>query len=107
MEWQLNSAKYDFNKAVTGNITLTAKWSQKTYTVSVELVDTASNPARKLVVKQGSTEVTNAKAIKTTDGVTLDSSAPFTVNSTVIDKLGSKVVVVLSGGTEVTATLVK
>jgi uncharacterized repeat protein (TIGR02543 family) len=32
VEWQLNGTKYDFNKVVTGNITLVAKWKEKAHT---------------------------------------------------------------------------
>ena len=105
--WLLNGKSYDFSKTVTGNITLTASWKQKSYTVTVTLVDSETNPARKLVVKQGTTVINDAKAIKTTDGVVLDNSAPFTINTTVVNKLGSSVKVVLKDGTEVTATLIK
>ncbi len=33
-QWELNGTAYDFSAPVTGNITLTAKWNAKTYTVT-------------------------------------------------------------------------
>ena len=38
IEWQLNGAKYDFQTAVTSDLTINALW-QKVYTVSVKLDD--------------------------------------------------------------------
>ncbi len=36
VEWQLGGAKYDFDSAVTGNITLTALWSAGRFTVTFD-----------------------------------------------------------------------
>lgn len=44
--WQLNNNSYDFNKIITGDITLTAKWIQKTYTIIWE--DIVGKPTEKM-----------------------------------------------------------
>ncbi len=46
--WQNGEAAYDFAAAVTSNLTLTAKWTAKTYTITYELnggTNSADNPA--------------------------------------------------------------
>ena len=35
-DWYLDDTKYDFNAAVTGNMTLTAKWTAKSYTITFD-----------------------------------------------------------------------
>ena len=35
-DWYLDDTKYDFNTAVTGNMTLTAKWTAKSYTITFD-----------------------------------------------------------------------
>ncbi|MBQ7219668.1 MAG: InlB B-repeat-containing protein, partial [Synergistaceae bacterium] len=50
VEWQLNGTAYDFNTAVTGNITLTAKWTATEYTITYNGTDgatfTTANPTK-------------------------------------------------------------
>lgn len=99
--WTLNNKAYDFNSKVTSNITLVAKWTAKTYTVKVSSVDEYS-PARILSVYEDGSKI-SFKQINYTDGLKLCSSNG-NVNKSDIDGL-SKLQVVLSDGTKVTATI--
>ena len=99
--WTLNNKAYDFNSKVTSNITLVAKWTSKTYTVKVSSVDGYS-PARILSVYEDGSKI-SFKQINYTDGIKLCSSNG-NVNMSDIEGL-SKLQVVLSDGTKVTATI--
>lgn len=99
--WTLNNKAYDFNSKVTSNITLVAKWTAKTYTVKVSSVD-AYSPARMLSVYEDGSKI-SFKQINYTDGIKLCSSNG-NVNMSDIEGL-SKLQVVLSDGTKVTATI--
>lgn len=99
--WTLNNKAYDFNSKVTSNITLLAKWTAKTYTVKVSSVDGYS-PARILSVYEDGSKI-SFKQINYTDGIKLCSSNG-NVNKSDIEGL-SKLQVVLSDGTKVTATI--
>lgn len=99
--WTLNNKAYDFNSKVTSNITLVAKWAAKTYTVKVSSVD-AYSPARILSVYEDGSKI-SFKQINYTDGIKLCSSNG-NVNMSDIEGL-SKLQVVLSDGTKVTATI--
>lgn len=99
--WTLNNKAYDFNSKVTSNITLVAKWTAKTYTVKVSSVDEYS-PARILSVYEDGSKI-SFKQINYTDGLKLCSSNG-NVNMSDIEGL-SKLQVVLSDGTKVTATI--
>ena len=99
--WTLNNKAYDFNSKVTSNITLVAKWTSKTYTVKVSSVDEYS-PARILSVYEDGSKI-SFKQINYTDGIKLCSSNG-NVNKSDIEGL-SKLQVVLSDGTKVTATI--
>ena len=99
--WTLNNKAYDFNSKVTSNITLVAKWTSKTYTVKVSSVDEYS-PARILSVYEDGSKI-SFKQINYTDGLKLCSSNG-NVNKSDIEGL-SKLQVVLSDGTKVTATI--
>ena len=99
--WTLNNKAYDFNSKVTSNITLVAKWTAKTYTVKVSSVD-AYSPARILSVYEDGSKI-SFKQINYTDGIKLCSSNG-NVNMSDIEGL-SKLQVVLSDGTKVTATI--
>lgn len=99
--WTLNNKAYDFNSKVTSNITLVAKWTAKTYTVKVSSVDEYS-PARILSVYEDGSKI-SFKQINYTDGIKLCSSNG-NVNKSDIEGL-SKLQVVLSDGTKVTATI--
>lgn len=99
--WTLNNKAYDFNSKVTSNITLVAKWTAKTYTVKVSSVD-AYSPARILSVYEDGSKI-SFKQINYTDGTMLCSSNG-NVNKSDIEGL-SKLQVVLSDGTKVTATI--
>lgn len=99
--WTLNNKAYDFNSKVTSNITLVAKWTAKTYTVKVSSVD-AYSPARILSVYEDGSKI-SFKQINYTDGTMLCSSKG-NINKSDIEGL-SKLQVVLSDGTKVTATI--
>lgn len=99
--WTLNNKTYDFNSKVTSNITLVAKWTSKTYTVKVSSVDEYS-PARILSVYEDGSKI-SFKQINYTDGTMLCSSKG-NINKSDIEGL-SKLQVVLSDGTKVTATI--
>ena len=99
--WTLNNKAYDFNSKVTSNITLVAKWTAKTYTVKVSSVDEYS-PARILSVYEDGSKI-SFKQINYTDGTMLCSSKG-NINKSDINGL-SKLQVVLSDGTKVTATI--
>ena len=106
VEWQLNGSKYDFNKAVTGDITLTAKWTEKshTYTVTVTRVD-AFSPDSRLTVKKDGT-VISFMEIKYTDGTHLCSGSKPVV--TTADLNGETALLVkINDSTEVRATIVR
>ena len=105
-EWQLNNSAYDFNTPVTGNITLTAKWTQKSYTIAVANEDNNSLSISLrviLTVKEEGTQVPFSE-IKYSDGVTLCTGSDNKVNRNDIEG-ESSFIVVLSNGTTVTATL--
>lgn len=100
--WTLNGSSYNFDSKVTGNITLVAKWTQKTYTVSVSIVDEYS-PDRKLTVYEEGSKI-SVKQIKYTDGTLLCSGSNLTVSKS--DLAGvSSVKVVLNDGTTVDAKI--
>ena len=99
--WLLNGSAYDFNSAVKGNITLTAQWNQKSYTVKVTPVDQYS-PDRILTVYEDETKI-NVSAIKY-NGATLCSGSNMVVNMYEISGISS-VTVVLTNGTSVTASV--
>lgn len=99
--WTLNNKAYDFNSKVTSNIILVAKWTAKTYTVKVSVVDEYS-PARILSVYEDGSKI-SFKQINYTDGTKLCSSNG-NVNKSDINDV-SKLQVVLSDGTKVTATI--
>lgn len=99
--WTLNGNAYDFNSKVTGNITLVAGWTQKSYTVRVLSVDQYS-PDRTLTVYEDGNPI-SVSAIKY-NGVTLCSGGNMTVNMYEISGISS-VTVVLANGTSVTASV--
>lgn len=99
--WTLNNKAYDFNSKVTSNITLVAKWTAKTYIVKASSVD-AYSPARILSVYEDGSKI-SFKQINYTDGTMLCSSKG-NVNKSDIEGV-SKLQVVLSDGTKVTATI--
>ena len=99
--WTLNNKAYDFNSKVTSNITLVAKWTAKTYTVKVSSVD-AYSPARILSVYEDGSKI-SFKQINYTDGTMLCSSKG-NINKSDIEG-ETKLQVVLSDGTKVTATI--
>lgn len=99
--WTLNNKAYDFNSKVTSNITLVAKWTAKTYTVKVSSVDEYS-PARILSVYEDGSKI-SFKQINYTDGTMLCSSKG-NINKSDIEG-ETKLQIVLSDGTKVTATI--
>lgn len=100
--WLLNNNAYDFGSAVNGNITLVAKWNQKSYTITAAKVD-AYSPDSILSVFENGNKIT-VQSIKYSDGTYLCSGTNTTVNTG--DIAGeTSFIVVLSNGTQVNATL--
>ena len=64
--WYLDDTKYDFNAAVTGNMTLTAKWTANSYTITFDTDGgSAIDP-----ITQGYDTTINAPAAPTKTGYT-------------------------------------
>ncbi|MDD5865446.1 MAG: InlB B-repeat-containing protein [bacterium] len=100
--WTLNGSTYNFNLPVTNNITLVAKWTQKTYTITATRVD-AYSPDSILSVFEDGKKIT-VQSIKYSDGTYLCSGTNTTVNTNDITGETS-FIIVLSDGTQVNATL--
>lgn len=65
-DWYLDDTKYDFNTAVTGNMTLTAKWTANSYTITFDTNGgSAIDP-----ITQGYDTTINAPAAPTKTGYT-------------------------------------
>lgn len=101
--WTLNGNNYDFNTKVTGNITLVAKWTQKSYTVVARKADATAPFSRVLTVYEEGVEKT-VKTIQYTDGVTICSGTNPNVNYYAINE-ETELKLVLNSGTVVTAKL--
>ena len=100
--WLLNGKTYDFNFAVTGNITLVANWVQKNYTIVATRVD-AYSPDSILTVYEDGKKIT-VQAIKFNDGTLLCSGSNTTVYTS--DITGeSNFIIILTDGTQVSAKL--
>lgn len=100
--WMLNGSEYDFNMPVNSNITLIAKWEQKSYVVKINMVDDYS-PARILTVFEDGTQIV-VKSINYTDGTFICSGANANVNKNVL--IGeTKLQLELNDGTKVIATI--
>ncbi len=106
VEWQLGGSKYVFSTPVTKDITLVAKWKEKTHTYKVEArkIDNYSVSSTLKVYEDN--KVISFTNIKTTDGYMLcdDSSNPTV--PTVSIKNEKTVSVTLTSGKVVTAPLV-
>lgn len=100
--WLLNGNAYNFGSPVNGNITLVASWTQKSYTITATKVDEYS-PDRILTVYEEGTRI-SVSAIKYSDGVLLCNGSNTTVSFSELAG-ESSFIVVLTDGTQVTATL--
>ena len=86
--WYVGATAYDFNKAVTTNLTLTAKWAQITYTVTFDSQGGTARAASK--VNYGATVTRPANPTKTgyvfngwyLDGAPYDFNAPVNADIT-------------------------
>lgn len=100
--WTLNGSNYNFDSGVTSNITLVANWTQKNYVIETSMVDKYS-PDLILKVYENGTAIT-VKSIKYSNGTLLCNGTNTTVAALDIEGETS-FIVVLNGGTEVSATL--
>ena len=101
--WTLNGNSYDFNSSITGDITLTAKWTQKNYTVVARKADITAPFSRVLTVYEEGVEK-EVKTIQYTNGVTICSGTNPNVNYYAIYE-ETELKLVLNSGTVVIATL--
>ncbi len=100
--WLLNGSAYNFNNPVTSNITLTASWVQKSYTISRRKTDSYSPDNLLTVYEEGS--VISVQRIEYIDGGIICFGNNLSASDT--DLLGvTRVVVVLNSGIKVTATI--
>ncbi len=107
VEWQLNGTKYIFSSPVTEDITLVAKWKEKTYSYKViaTKADAMASPDSYIKVYRDNQQI-SFKAIKVR-GVTLCDGTQQVPVATTADLNGlTSVTVVLSDNSEVTASLV-
>ena len=77
-DWYLDDTKYDFNTAVTGNMTLTAKWTANSYTITF---DTDGGSKIDPITQDYGTQIT-APANPTREGYTFigwDKAIPATM----------------------------
>ena len=77
-DWYLDDTKYDFNTAVTGNMTLTAKWTANSYTITF---DTGGGSKIDPITQDYGTQIT-APADPTREGYTFigwDKAIPATM----------------------------
>lgn len=96
--WKLNGSDYNFSSAVNSNITLTAEWKPKTYTIKAQQVSNTTAVDVVLTVWDGDNKV-NAKDILLSNGTSMG----FTWNTAFYNSV-NEFVVVLQDGSKVKAT---
>ena len=95
-KWLLNGSEYNFGSAVNSNITLTASWTQKSFTVKKTPVDAYSPDVKLSVLEEG-------QSVSFTKIMYNGKEVPTTVNGNTISSINS-FQVTLTDGTVVTAT---
>ncbi len=101
VEWQLNGSAFNFNTAITSNITLTAKWNQKTYTIRAVPKDDFS-PYLDLYVYENGTKISVYALYYASDGAKLNG---FSENKNTLES--AYLVQLSSGGTKFRANVVQ
>ena len=106
ISWQLNGSNYDFNKPVTSNITLNAKWQEIKYKITIrQLEGDAFTPVGYAVVKDDIGNIVSYKSIMYSDKIGTLCVQGETVNIPDFNNDGfTSYIVKLSNGTEVKAT---
>lgn len=101
VEWQLNGSAFNFSTAITSNITLTAKWNQKTYTIKAVPKDDFS-PYLDLYVYENGTKISVYALYYASDGAKLNG---FSENKNTLES--AYLVQLSSGGTKFRANVVQ
>ena len=109
VEWQLNGSKYDFNKVVTGDITLVAKWQERptSYEVEATRVDEFSPDSYLKVYRDKNYNNSISFNKIQCNGKTISeklSDGRVIANNNKIAECGSSFTVILTDGTSVRAT---
>ena len=107
VEWQLNGSKYNFDSAVNNDITLVAKWKEKThsYKMIATPADEFSKDSILKLYKDNSSTSTEFKSI-ILGGKTVNPHPAINTNTLRNGLNGSKTIrVILTNDSEVTATI--
>ena len=102
--WLLGEYPFDFNLPIKTNVTLTAKWTQKSYSIRMTAVDDQSLDRRLTVYEEGTVlSSSNIQEIKL-NGYTLCYGSNMVVNKYEL-KSGNTVTIILTGGVSVTGSV--
>ena len=105
-EWFEGNHVFDFTTPITEDITLTAKWNQKKYTISVTAIDEYSVDKMLTVYDEKGNKV-NALIIKTLDGYILCENGNLAIEKNELNGISEVYVILSDGKTQVKATIKK